>query len=246
MKIDIWTLLFQIINFVVLLYILKRVLYKPVKEIIQKRRGLIQQSIDSAQKTEKEALDLKEKYQQELNQLGALKSEMMEKLREESEEERKKILERTRAEAEQIMEREKDVIEQERSRTEAELKDKAVETAAAFATSLLGNIADQEIHGALFKRLLNEIRQIAERIPAIKKADGILNVELVSAFQPAENELRMIRETIESATSHKVNVSTAVENSLIAGAKLRVSDLVYDASLSGQIGSLASRLKRIS
>lgn len=245
MKIDVWTLLFQIINFIVLLFILKRILYKPVKEIIEKRRGLIQQSIDNAQKIEKEALELKEKYQQELNGLGTLKSQMMEKLREESEEERKRILERTREEAEQIIEREKDVIEREKGRTEAEIRDKAVETVSAFATSLLGDITDQELHGALFKRLLSEIQQITERIPAVRKTDGILDVELVSAFEPDENEVRMIQEAIESATAHKAHIKTAVDNSLIAGAKLRLFDLVYDASLSGQIGSLASRLKGI-
>jgi len=243
MKIDVWTLLFQIINFIVLLFILKRILYKPVKEIIEKRRGLIQQSIDSAEKTEKEALKLKEEYQQELNGIGTLKSQMTERLREEIEEERKKLLERARQKAEQIIEREKNVIEREKGRTEAEIKDKAVETVSVFATSLLKDIADEELHRSLFRRLLNGIQQINERIPSVSKTDGILDVELVSAFEPDENEVRMIQEAIESATAHKAHIKTAVDDSLIAGAKLRLYDLVYDASLSGQIGSLASRLK---
>ena len=38
MKFDIWTFLFQIINFVVLLFILKRILYRPVKEIIEEEK----------------------------------------------------------------------------------------------------------------------------------------------------------------------------------------------------------------
>jgi F-type H+-transporting ATPase subunit b len=243
MKIDVWTLLFQIINFVVLLFILKRILYKPVKEIIEKRRGLIQQSIDNAEKTEKEALELKEKYQQELNSIGTLKSQMTEKLREEIEEERKKLLERAKEEAEQIIEREKEVIERDKDRTEAEVRDKAVEIVSAFATSLLRDISDRELHGALFKRLLTEIRQITKRIPSVSKTDGILDVELVSAFEPGENEIRMIQDAIESATARKTHIKTAVDDSLIAGAKLRLYDLNYDASLSGQISSLASRLK---
>ena len=58
MKFDIWTFLFQVINFLVLLFILKRVLYKPIREIIEKRRSLIRQRIDEAEKTKKEALEL--------------------------------------------------------------------------------------------------------------------------------------------------------------------------------------------
>lgn len=89
MKFDIWTFLFQIINFLVLLFILKRVLYKPIKEIIEKRRSLIQQRIEEAEKTKKEALELKENYQHEMDKLHELKSRMIEKMQEEVEQERK-------------------------------------------------------------------------------------------------------------------------------------------------------------
>jgi len=74
MKFNIWTLLFQVINFVILLYILRRILYKPIREIIEKRRGLIAKTVEDAENTKKEALELKEKNQKELNNAKELQS----------------------------------------------------------------------------------------------------------------------------------------------------------------------------
>ena len=92
MKFNVWTLLFQIINFVVLLYILRRILYKPVREIIEKRRALIAKTVEDAEKTKKEALALKEKHQKELNKLKELQSKMLEQTREEALKDRNKLL----------------------------------------------------------------------------------------------------------------------------------------------------------
>ena len=84
MKFNIWTLIFQIINFVVLLYILRRILYKPIREIIEKRRGLIAKTVEDAENTKKEALELKEKHQEELNNLKKIQNQMLEQTREEA------------------------------------------------------------------------------------------------------------------------------------------------------------------
>ena len=88
MKFNIWTFLFQVINFVVLLFILKKLLYKPVKEIMEKRRGLIEKTIGDAERTKKEALELKEQQQQEVNRLKALQPQMIENVKKEAAEER--------------------------------------------------------------------------------------------------------------------------------------------------------------
>ncbi|MEJ2315268.1 MAG: F0F1 ATP synthase subunit delta [Nitrospirota bacterium] len=55
MKFDLWTFLFQIVNFVVLLYILKRLLFKPIREIMEKRRKAINDALSGAEGKRQEA-----------------------------------------------------------------------------------------------------------------------------------------------------------------------------------------------
>ena len=119
MKFNIWTLLFQIINFIVLLYILRRILYKPIREIIEKRRGLIAKTVEDAEKTKKEALELKEKHQEELNKLKILQNRMLEQTREEALKDRNKLLSEAEKDAAKINEKEKALFDAEKKRIES-------------------------------------------------------------------------------------------------------------------------------
>jgi len=243
MKFDIWTFLFQVINFLVLLFILKRVLYKPIREIIEKRRSLIQQRIEEAEKTKKEAMDLKENYQHEMDKLHELKSQMLEKMNEEAEQERKKLVGRAEAEAARVIEKEKAVFDTEKARHEAELKDKAVEAVTFFATHLLKDVSDEDLHKAIYGKLFRELQGIASHMPEIKEKDRPLTVDLITAYPLSEAETRKFQESIESILSQSVLLNTIIDVSLIAGAKVKFYDMVYDLSLSGQIKALALKLK---
>ncbi len=243
MKFDIWTFLFQIINFLVLLFILKRVLYKPIKEIIEKRRSLIQQRIEEAEKTKKEALELKENYQHEMDKLHELKSRMIEKMQEEVEQERKKLIGRAEEEAARVLEKERAVFDTEKARLEAELKDKAIETVTLLAVNLLKDVSDEDLHKAIYEKLFRELQGIASHIPEIKEKDRPLTVDLITAYPLSEAETRKFKEAIEALLSQSVILNTIIDKSLIAGVKMKFYDMVYDLSLSGQIKKLALRLK---
>lgn len=243
MKFDIWTFLFQVINFLVLLFILKRVLYKPIREIIEKRRSLIQQRIEEAEKTKKEALDLKENYQHEMDKLYELKSKMLEKMNGEVEQDRKRLIGKAEEEAARVIEKERAVFDTEKARHEAELKDKAIEAVTLFATKLLKDVSDEDLHKAIYEKLFRELQGIASHMAEIKEKDSPLTVDLITAYPLSETEIGKFRESIESIISQSVLLNTTIDVSIIAGAKVKFYDMVYDLSLLGQIKKLALKLK---
>jgi F-type H+-transporting ATPase subunit b len=243
MKFNIWTFLFQVINFLVLLFILKRILYKPIREIIEKRRSLIRQRIEEAEKIKKEAMELKENYQHDMDGLHELKSRMIEKMNEEVEQDRNKLMGRAEEEAARVIEKEKAVFDTEKARHEAELKDKAIEAVTLFATNLLKGVSDEDLHKAIYEKLLMELRGVASHIPEIKEKAGPLTVDLITAYSLSEAETGKFREAIESLLSQSVLLNIIIDSSLIAGTKIKAHDMVYDLSLSGQIKKLALKLK---
>jgi len=243
MKFNIWTFLFQIINFLVLLFILKRVLYKPIREIIEKRRSLIRQRIEEAEKTKKEAMELKENYQHDMYKLHELKSRMLEKMNEEVEQERKKLIDRAEEEAARIIEKERAVFDTEKARHEAGLKDKAIDAVTLFAANLLKGVSDENLHKAIYEKLFMELRGIASHMPEIKEKDRPLTIDLITAYPLSEAEIKKFRDAIESLLSQSVLFNTIIDSSLIAGIKIKAHDMVYDLSLSGQIKKLALKLK---
>jgi F0F1-type ATP synthase delta subunit len=52
-----------------------------------------------------------------------------------------------------------------------------------------------------------------------------------------------MRMDMEMYLSRKVMMSSSVDGSLIAGLRIRAHDMVYDSSISGQISTLAVKLK---
>ncbi len=241
MKFNIWTFLFQIVNFVVLLFILKRLLYKPVKEILEKRKGLIEKTIEDAEKEKKEALELKERHQEEMNKLKGLQITMIEKMKNEVGEEKKRLLTEAEKEATRTIEEERAVFETEKKRDEAKLKEMVIQTVSVFATNLLKDISDEELHKSIYRRVFNNLEEIASTIQA---GDGeSATIDLISAYPLREEELIELQKVLGSHLLKKVSVNTSVDKNLIAGVKIKVHDMVYDSSLSGQINSLTFRLK---
>lgn len=243
MKFDIWTFLFQIINFLVLLFILKRLLYKPIRDIMEKRRGLIEKTVEEAERVKKEALELKEKHQEELNKIKELRMQALEKMQNEIEEEKKKLIMEAEKEAKKIIEKEKAIFDTEKRRLETELEDEAIETVSIFASNLLRDISDEELHKGVYRKLLNELGGIASDITKIKGKDETVTIDLFTAYPLNGEDLRKFQDTIESLIPKKVTINTTVDKSLIAGLRIKVYDMVYDSSLSGQIEALKLRLK---
>lgn len=243
MKFDITTFLFQIVNFIVLLFILKRVLYKPVREIIERRRAAVDKTVQDAEKTKQEALELREKYGKEMAGLKDLREQTLERLQEEAMGEKKRLLDKAEEEAGRVMEREKAIFDAEKKRLEAELKDKAIDTACLMTENLLRDLSDEDIHSAVLRRLLKGLGDIAKDLSGMAGKDEEVRIEIASAYPLSAQELEKLGMTLEALLSRKVAIETAVDERLIAGARIRVYDKVYNFSLSGQVDLFRKRLK---
>ena len=61
-----WNVVFQIINIIVFFLLLKKFLFKPVTEIMEKRENLIRSQMEEAEDSRKKANELKAEYQAQL------------------------------------------------------------------------------------------------------------------------------------------------------------------------------------
>ena len=243
MKFNIWTFLFQTINFIVLLFILKRLLFKPVREILQKRRDLVRESLEKVELTQKEAQALKEEQQAELERLKELNVRMVDEMRASVLEEKKRLLAEAGQVAAERVEKAMALFEKEKAGFEAGLKEKAVETVHLFSTNLLRGITDEDLHRAIWRRFQNELERISRDIAARGIHDEEVKIELASAYPLGEDELGALQSAMERDLSRKVTIHQTIDETLFAGVRLRSSDLVYDSSLAGQVSAFAMQLK---
>lgn len=76
--IDMWTMIFTLINFAILFLLLKRFLFKPVNKLLSERAEEIALSYQKAENAENKALEIKKEYEAKL---GSARSEADEIIR---------------------------------------------------------------------------------------------------------------------------------------------------------------------
>ena len=244
MKVNIWTLIFQVINFFVLVYILKRVLYKPVKEIMERRRKAVAKTISEAEEIKKEAAAALEKNSLELLRLKEMRQELMDKMEKEAGAEREKILKNAEEDAQKLLEKRQAALDMGKKRQDEEVRDKALDLVETFSAMLLKDISNEDLHKAVFERLKADIPRIAGDIKDTSGLDETIEAELISAYPLSAAETDELRKKLTPALNKKITFESSVDAELISGAKLKFAGKTYDFSIRGQIGAFMDRIRR--
>lgn len=88
--------------------------------------------------------------------------------------------------------------------------------------------------------LLPEISKLYEAHRA--QAEASLDVEVISAIKLDDKQEKSLASALEKKLGKKINLTSAVDKSLIGGVVIHAGDLVIDGSVKGHLGDLASQL----
>ena len=137
-------ILVQIINFALLLFVLKRFLYKPVLSAIQKRQETLEEITQGKEKIESKKKKLEEEEKKLRKEVQEAKEELLEEARLEAQKEKREIIEKANQNAKEILknadQQAKRVVEE----AEEEMRAAATEIASGMVTKVLAEIMDQE------------------------------------------------------------------------------------------------------
>ncbi|MFQ6001628.1 MAG: F0F1 ATP synthase subunit B [Anaerolineae bacterium] len=146
----------QIVNFLLLVLVLRFVLYKPILNMLQERREKIKESLQYAEQVKQEAAAEREKHQKELEEAHRKAEEAIAQASQISEQEREKIVAEAQEEARRILEQARAEIEHERRQAMIDLQEQVVELAIAAASKVIDQSLDEKEHRRLIKEFLAE------------------------------------------------------------------------------------------
>lgn len=149
-------LISQIVNFLLLLLVLRFLLYKPILNMLQERREKIKEGLQYAERVKEEAAAEREKHQKELEEARRKAEEAIAQASRISEQEREKIVAEAQEEAHRILEQARAEIEYERRQAMIDLQEQAVELAIAAASKVIDKSLDKKEHRRLIKEFLAE------------------------------------------------------------------------------------------
>jgi F-type H+-transporting ATPase subunit b len=140
------SLIVQAINFVILLLILKRLLYKPFLAKMEERTQAIQKSLDEAQAARAEAARQQEENEARLRAAHAEAAAIRAQALKEAAEEQKRLLEAARAESQRLVETAKAQMDADVRRAREDLRREVADLATAVAEKLVRRSLRDEDH----------------------------------------------------------------------------------------------------
>ena len=140
------SLIVQAINFLILLFILQLLLYKPFLAKMGERTAAIQKSLDEAQAARAEATRQQEENETRLRAAHAEAAAIRAQAMKEASEEQKRLVEAARAESQRLVESAKAQMDADVRRAREELRREVADLATAVAEKLVRRSLRDEDH----------------------------------------------------------------------------------------------------
>ncbi len=137
LNLNVWNLLFTVINVLVLYFVLKKFLFKPVLSILEKRQDIITANIAEARKSQLEAEVLKCDYQEKISFAKEEAQSIVHNAREMADQERDGILAKAKEESDQMIERAKAAILSEQEQAQQDAKEEIAKLAVLAARKII-------------------------------------------------------------------------------------------------------------
>jgi F-type H+-transporting ATPase subunit b len=235
------TFLLEILNFLILVWILKRFLYQPVLEVIARRRERIERTLQEAKSQKEDAEALQLEYE---NRLGVWEQERQAALRrldKEIETERARQLTALNATLEKEREKASVVATRQREAELREMEETALRQGAQFAARLLSLTAGPELQTRLLDLLTKELAGSAsERLAGLHTAGKTTPdpIRVTSAYALNETERHALEQSLRTLTPPSA-FHYEQDPALLAGVRIRAGAWVLGANLQDELAAFA-------
>ena len=230
------TFILEIINFVILVWLLKHFFYKPVMNIIAKRTQNIQDTLAKAETVRTDAEDLKAQYENRLEDWEKEKTAARQELHNYIDRERKQALEDLAQSVQQ--EKEKSEVLMQRQQAGALQKNEriAMEQSLAFSTRLLSRLAGPELEAGIIQTVLEDLGNLSSaQREQLQKAGADAPVRVSSAYVVNKTNRDAIRDALADILQRSVEVGFSEDASLLAGIHIDIGSWNLQASLKSEL-----------
>lgn len=237
------TFILEIVNFLVLVWILKRLLYEPVRKAIEERRKAVEGLTAKAEEEKNNAQALEAKYENRLKDWEKEKESLRAGFEAEAEEIRKR--EEARLEADLEARREKSAAQDAaRRKKEAEsAEEDALRLAGKFASRILSRLSDRELEEKIVRIFVEEFpRTDPEKIRLLHdelSREGAA-CEIFTAFPLGGGMKDAVSRCLQKTIGVAVKLQYLENPALIAGLHCRLGPLAFDANLRDELQFFSS------
>ncbi len=233
-----WTTFFiEIINFIILVWILKHLLYLPIQNAIKKRQQSIEETLNKTNKLKEEAGALKIKYENRLKDWEKEKEQQKKKLHQEMTELEQKEL----AKLHEVLVKEKEkaeTITQYHFKKQMEIAvQESMILATSFSAKFLKRFADAELQKKVLEVFVENLSVIPqEQLQSLKSELGNNSIIKIQSAFPLNNEQKdIITGNFLKIFAKKMDFNFSQQPDLLAGISVQIGSMTLQANLRDEL-----------
>ena len=155
--VNFWTMIFAWINLLILYFVLKKILFKPVKNMIDSRQKEVDDMYSDAETAKTEAAQLKADYEEKLEKANEESEEILKRAVRRAQLREEEILKSADEEARRSLERAAEQAELEKKRVLNEVKNEVSDMAIGIAAAVIERDVSAEEHRELIDDFIRNI-----------------------------------------------------------------------------------------
>lgn len=241
LDISLSTLLLQVTNFLIMVFILARFLFRPLQEMLDRRASQVTKAVDEAQEATREAERLRLEYERRHGNIDAEVVALKNEARVVIDETRQQMIQEVHQEIEAMHARAREEIERQRVDALRLHRNQIGELVTALTSRMMKDILNPQMHQAYLDAFINQLRLVQFDGRVSTDGEETIAAELITAIPLAQEGKAQIMTSLETVVSNAVDLVCRVDAGLIAGAMVRLGDTLIDGSLQGQLQQLRSR-----
>jgi ATP synthase F0 subunit b len=222
-----WTFALQAVNFLILIWLLRRFLFKPVTAIVARRKEEIARGMTEAAAEKQKALDLQRDLQAQRAGIETERRNAIEEQRAQLATESKKLIDEARVEAEKIRQQAAARLTEERAAAAQELFSQTIDLAVNLAERLLRELTFPSIEHVFMTRVLDYL----DCLPASERAALVSHLDesplVVTTAHPLDaTEEAQWREQLVKQVGGAAGIEFKTDPALIAGAEIALPNAI--------------------
>ena len=239
------TFVLELINFLVLIWILNRFLYRPVMNVIAQRKAAIQKTLSDAEVTRSAARALQIQYENRLTEWEQERKKARAQLLEEVDGERTRLLQDLRNELDREREKAAAVDQRRMKDFMQQAETTAIVQGRTFASQLLSRLAQPELERRIVDMVMQDLPHLPDSQMQNIRSDPATagrSINITSAY-PLDNAKReALCQACRALIGREVTCEFLEDRNLIAGVRISVGSWVLRANVEDELSFFAESL----
>lgn len=244
MQINWFTVIAQVVNFLILVWLLKKFLYKPVLNAIDEREKRVASQLADAEAKKVEAKKESDEFKQKNEAFDAERKEQMNKVVAETEEKRKALLEDARKEAEAFRLQQEKASKDVQNNMNGEIEQRVQKEVFAMTRKTLSDLASvslEEQSVNVFMKRLNELKDDEKKQFMDAFNPGTTPVLVRSNYELPDKQQAEIKKSFDQLFGTETQFEFKVTPELISGIELTSNGYKLAWSVSEYLNSLEKK-----